>query len=169
MRLYAFLLFLHVLGVVVWVGGMFVMHFAVRPSAVELLQPPQRLPLMAATLRRFFGWVTIAVLVVLATGLAMFVGIGMAAGAMAAGKNAFVEGLRLAHLSIHLMFAIGLAMMAIYAHIRTTPFRRLQKAVAAQDWAVAAPQLNQIRMLVATNLVLGIAVIAVATLGRALL
>jgi uncharacterized membrane protein len=169
MRLYAFLLFLHVLGVVVWVGGMFVMHFAVRPSAVEQLPPPQRLPMMAATLRRFFGWVTIAVLVVLVSGLLMYVGIGMAAGAMAAGKNAFVEGLRLAHLSIHVMFAIGVLMMAIYAHIRTAPFRRLQKAVAAQDWAAGAAQLNQIRLLVATNLVLGIGVIAVATLGRAVL
>lgn len=169
MRLYAFLLFLHVLAVVVWVGGMFVMHFAVRPSAAELLQPPQRLPLMAATLRRFFGWVTIAVLTVLATGLLMFFGIGMAAGATLGAKHAFVEGLRLAHLSVHIMFAVGLVMMAIYAHIRTAPFKRLQKAVAAQDWAAAAPQLNQIRVLVAINLVLGIAVIAVATLGRALL
>jgi uncharacterized membrane protein len=169
MRLYAFLLFLHVLGVVIWVGGMFVMHFAVRPSAVELLQPPQRLPLLAATLKRFFGWVTIAVIVVLLSGVLMFFGIGAAAGAIAAGKNAFVEGIRLAHVSIHIMFGLGLVMMAIYAHIRTAPFMRLQRAVAAQDWPVAATHLNQVRVLVATNLVLGIVVIGVATIGRALL
>jgi uncharacterized membrane protein len=169
MRLYAFLLFLHVLGVVIWVGGMFVMHFAVRPSAVELLPPPQRLPLLAATLKRFFGWVTIAVIVVLLSGVLMFFGIGAAAGAIAAGKNAFVEGIRLAHVSIHIMFGLGLVMMAIYAHIRTAPFKRLQRAVAAQDWAAAATHLNQVRVLVATNLALGIVVIGVATLGRALL
>lgn len=169
MRLYAFLLFLHVLGVVVWVGGMFVMHFAVRPSAVELLAPPQRLPLMAATLKRFFGWVTIAVIVVLLSGLLMFFGIGAAAGAIKAGKNAFLEGIRLAHVSIHIMFALGLVMMAIYAHIRMAPFKRLQRAVAAQDWAAAAPQLDQVRLLVTVNLVLGVIVIGVATLGRALL
>ena len=34
MRLYALMVFLHVLAAVVWVGGMFVMHFAVRPVAV---------------------------------------------------------------------------------------------------------------------------------------
>ncbi len=169
MRLYAFLLFFHVIGVVVWVGGMFVMHFAVRPSAVELLSPPQRLPLIAAVLKRFFGWVTIAVIVVLLSGLLMFFGIGAAAGAMKAGKNAFVEGMRLAHVSIHVMFAIGLVMMAIYAHIRLAPFKRLQAAVTAEDWPVAAVQADQIRTLVATNLVLGVGVIAVATLGRALL
>jgi uncharacterized membrane protein len=169
MRLYAFLLFLHVLGVVIWVGGMFMMHFAVRPSAVELLPPPQRVPLLAATLRRFFGWVTIAVLVVLASGLLMFFGIGMAAGAMAAGKNAFLEGIRLAHVSVHAMFIIGLVMMAIYAHIRLAPFKRLQAAVTAQDWAAGARCLDQVRQLVAINLALGVIVIGVATLGRAIL
>lgn len=169
MRLYAFLLFLHVLGVVIWVGGMFVMHFAVRPSAVELLAPPQRLPMLTATLRRFFGWVTIAVLAVLASGLLMFFGIGMAAGAMASGKNAFLEGIRLAHVSVHAMFIIGVVMMMVYAHIRTAPFKRLQASVAAQDWPAAAKQLDQVRQLVAINLVLGVIVIGVATLGRAIL
>ena len=37
--LYTSMLLLHVLGVVVWVGGMFMMHVAVRPAAVELLIP----------------------------------------------------------------------------------------------------------------------------------
>lgn len=169
MRLYAFLLFLHVMGVVIWVGGMFMMHFAVRPSAVELLPPPQRVPMLAATLRRFFRWVTIAVLVVLISGLLMFFGIGMAAGAMAAGKNAFLEGIRLAHVSVHAMFVIGLVMMAVYAHIRVAPFKRLQAAVAAQDWAAGALQLDQVRLLVAINLALGVIVVGVATLGRAIL
>lgn len=78
MRLYALFLFLHVLGTVVWVGGMVVMHFAVRPAAVALLAPPQRLPLMAAALQRFFALVTVSALVVLISGLAMLIGIGMA-------------------------------------------------------------------------------------------
>lgn len=169
MRLYAVLLFLHVLAIVVWVGGMFVMHFAVRPSAVELLPPPQRLPLLAATLRRFFFWVAVAVVLTLITGLAMFVGLGMSAGAAARGTSAFVEGMRLAHPSIHAMFFTGLVMMAVFAHIRLAPFPRLQRHVAAQEWPQAAEQLDQIRLLVATNLVLGIATIGTATVGRALL
>lgn len=167
MRLYALLLFLHVLASIVWVGGMFVMHFAVRPAALEVLAPPQRLALLAAVLRRFFGWVTVSSLVVLATGLLMFVAVGVAAGAMAAGRNAFVEGLRIAHPSIHAMFALGLLMVAIYAFIRALPFVRLRAAVAAQDWPAAAAQLDRIRVLVATNLALGIVVVGTATLGRA--
>jgi uncharacterized membrane protein len=59
---------LHVLAVVVWVGGMVFAHFALRPAAQQLLEPPLRLPLMAAALARFFQWVAAAVVVILASG-----------------------------------------------------------------------------------------------------
>jgi uncharacterized membrane protein len=152
--LYTSMLQLHVLGVVVWVGGMFLMHVAVRPAAVELLQPPQRLPLIASVLGRFFYWVVIAIVAVLLSGIGMILEGG---------------GFRNAHLSVHVMFAIGLAMMAIFLHIRFAPFKRLQSAVAASDWPEAARQLELVRLLVTTNLVLGIVTIAVATIGRAVL
>jgi len=168
MRLYAVMLFLHVLAVVVWVGGMFLMHFAVRPVAVAQLLPPQRLPLLADILGRFLNWVTAAVLLVLATGVAMIVGIGATAGAAEAGRSAFGEGMRLAHVSVHLMFGIGLLMSLIFAFIRLVPFVRLRGALAAQQLPVAAGHLDMIRRLVATNLALGVVTIAVATVGRAI-
>ncbi|MGZ8274546.1 MAG: CopD family protein, partial [Burkholderiaceae bacterium] len=138
--LYTSMLLLHVLGVVIWVGGMFLMHVAVRPAAVELLQPPQRLPLIASVLGRFFFWVDVAIVAVLVSGIGMILEGG---------------GFRNAHLSVHLMFAIGLAMMAIFLHIRFAPFKRLQAAVIASDWPLAAQRLDQVRQLVTTNLVLG--------------
>jgi uncharacterized membrane protein len=67
------------------------------------------------------------------------------------------------------MFAIGVAMMLIFAFIRGAPFRALQVAVAGQDWPLAGRHLDRVRQLVALNLVLGIVTIAVATVGRALL
>jgi len=152
--LYTSMLLLHVLGVVVWVGGMFLMHVAVRPAAVQLLQPPLRLPLLASVLERFFRWVVVAIVAVLASGLGMILEGG---------------GFRNAHLSVHLMFAIGLAMMAVFLHIRFAPFRRLQAAVAASDWPLAARRMDQVRQLVTVNLALGILTIAVATIGRVLL
>lgn len=169
MRTYAFLLFLHVLAVTVWVGGMFVMHFAVRPGAVEQLAPPQRVPLLAAILRRFFLWVSVSILVLLGSGLLMFVGMGMAAGAASMGENTFLEGMRMAHPSVHAMFFTGIVMIAVFIYVRLSAFARLQRAVAAQDWPQAAEMLEQIRLLVATNLVLGIVTIGTATVGRALL
>jgi uncharacterized membrane protein len=163
------MLFLHVLGVVVWVGGMFLMHFAVRPVAVaQLAPPPQRLPLLAEILGRFFNWVILSVLVVLATGVAMIVGIGAAAGAAATGQSAFGEGMRLAHGSVHAMFALGVLMSVIFAAIRLVPYPRLRDAVAMQQWPAAAGRLDLIRRLVATNLALGVVTIAAATLGRSL-
>lgn len=151
---YTSMLLLHVLGVIVWVGGMFLMHVAVRPAAVALLQPPQRLLLLATVLERFFLWVAIAIVAVLVSGLAMILGGG---------------GFRNAHVSVHVMLVIGLAMMAIFLHIRFAPFRRLQAAVASSDWPLAARRMDQVRQLVTTNLVLGILTVAVATIGRAVL
>jgi uncharacterized membrane protein len=152
--IYTSLLFAHVLGVVVWVGGMFVLHFAVRPSAARLPEPSARLTLLSSVLSRFMSWAAIAVIVVLASGLAMiFIGGGF--------KNA--------HLSVHLMLAVGLVMMALYAHIRSAPFGRMRKAVAVSDWQTAGANLDTIRKLVSINLVLGIVTIAIATIGRAAL
>lgn len=154
MRIYTLMLFFHLLGVVIWVGGMFLMHFAVRPAAVALLEPPQRLPLLAAVLARFFAWVVASVLAVLASGLAIILGGGDFRGV---------------HASVHWMFAIGLVMIAIFAYIRLVPYPALRKAVAVCEWPVAAKRLDVIGKLVALNLALGIATIAVATLGRAFL
>jgi uncharacterized membrane protein len=154
MKTYAFMLLLHELAAVIWVGGMFLMHFAVRPACAAHLDPPHRLPLLTDILHRFFNWVTAAVLVLLATGTTIIVVSG---------------GFGAVHPSVHLMMGVGLAMMAIYAHIRLAPFKRLRAAVAARDWPAGARSLDQIRKLVAFNLVLGVTTIAIATLGRALL
>jgi len=153
-QLYVTLLFVHLLGVIVWIGGMFVLHVAVRPAAASLLAPPQRLPLLAEALRRFFFWVTIAIAAILVSGL------GLVLSAV---------GFANAHPSVHVMSAIGLVMMAIFAAIRVGPFPRLRRAVSGGDWPAAAASLDTIRRLVATNLVLGILTTAVATIGRALI
>ena len=152
--IYTTLLFAHVLGVVVWVGGMFVLHFAVRPSAARLQEPSVRLTFLSSVLGRFMSWAALSIAVLLATGLAMiFIGGGF--------KNA--------HLSVHLMLAVGLVMMLLYLHIRFAPFKRMRAAVMASDWAAAAANLGIVRKMVAINLVLGFLTIAIATIGRAVL
>ena len=54
MVLDALLKTLHVLAVVLWVGGMVFAHFYLRPSLTEF-DPPTRLALMCSVLKRFFG------------------------------------------------------------------------------------------------------------------
>ena len=54
----------HLLAVIVWVGGMFFAHFFLRP-AVQGLQPSDRVMLMHGVLQRFFAWVLVLAVVVL--------------------------------------------------------------------------------------------------------
>ena len=144
------LLFLHVISDVIWIGGMFLAYVAVRPAAVEVLEPPQRLRLWAGIFRRFFPWVWVAVALILASGFLMMGQLG-----------------RLP-LYVIVMTVIGVVMSGIFMHIYFAPFARLNRAVVAEDWKSGGAALNQIRQLVGVNLTLGLATIAVAILGRAL-
>jgi len=154
MTSYALILFLHVAAVIIWVGGMTIMHFAVRPSAAEMLEPSQRLPFMAATLRRFFVAVTASIVVLLLSGAWMM--------------HFMASVGRLPH-SVEAMAALGIVMMLIFGHVRLAAYPRLRQAVAVQSWPDAARHLGVIRKLVAVNLLLGFITVALAIIGRSLL
>ncbi|MFN3751549.1 MAG: CopD family protein [Thiobacillus sp.] len=143
---------LHVLGVVVWVGGMFFAYLALRPVAASVLEPPQRLTLWAGVFGKFFPWVWVSVAMILATGLYLLMLMG---------------GTGAPHYALA-MFALGVVMMAIFAHVFFAPYGRLKRAVAAQDWKAGGAALGQIRQLVGLNLSLGLVTIAVVFLGRLL-
>jgi uncharacterized membrane protein len=143
-------LFLHVLSDVVWIGGMFLAYMAVRPAVVEVLEPPQRLKLWNAIFRRFFPYVWASVALILGTGFFM---LGM---------------LPRVPLYVISMAVIGILMSAIFAYIYFVPFGALKRAVAAEDWKSGGAALGAIRMLVGTNLLLGLLNLAVAVLGRGL-
>jgi uncharacterized membrane protein len=146
----AILQLLHLAGVIVWIGGMFFAHFCLRPVAATQLPPPQRLPLLAAVLGRFFAVVAASILLIIATGLSMMLLVGMAQ----------------APLHWHLMLTTGLLMTAIFAVIYLRYFPRLRSGVATADWPAAGAALNIIRQLVAGNLGLGAATVAIAVLGK---
>ena len=144
-------LFLHILSVVVWVGGMFFAYMALRPVAASVLEPPQRLTLWAGVFGKFFPWVWVSVALILLTGLHML----MVFGGLAAPHYAMT------------MLVLGVVMMAIFAHVFFAPYGRLKRAVAAQDWKAGGAALGQIRKLIGINLSLGLLTIAVVFLGRA--
>lgn len=144
---------LHVLGVVVWVGGMFFAYMALRPVAAQVLEPPLRLSLWAGTFRKFFPWVWIAVILILTTGLIRVNDMG---------------GFSAVPAHIHLMFAIGAVMMAVFVYIYFVPFPKLGRLVQAQEWKPAGEALAAIRRLIGFNLSIGLINIAVAIIGRAI-
>jgi uncharacterized membrane protein len=143
-------LLLHVLGVVIWVGGMFFAHHCLRPEAAKL-DPPIRLALLAGILGRFFRLVLVALALLWTSGLAMLGSVGMAA----------------APVGWHLMLGLALLMTVIFGVIRLGPFASMRAAVAGGDWSVAAKAMGRVRVLVAVNLGLGMLTIVSATLlGR---
>jgi uncharacterized membrane protein len=147
-------LFLHLLSITVWVGGMFFAYMCLRPVAAQVLEPPQRLRLWEGSFAHFFPWVWAAVALILGSGLYMI----MLKGGFAA-----------APLYVHAMFGVGLVMMLIFFHVYFSPYQRLRRAVAAGDWKAGGAALGQIRQLVGTNLALGAITITIATLGPVLI
>jgi uncharacterized membrane protein len=147
---------LHVLSVVLWVGGMVFAHFFLRP-AVAQLEPPQRLRLMHEVLGRFFQAVLAASLLALASGVWM---LGRVARRVVQSGGSFDMPI-----AWTVMAVLGTVMVAVFLYIRFVPYRRLGAAVATSAWADGGLALGQIRRLVLVNLMLGV-VVLVVTLMR---
>jgi uncharacterized membrane protein len=143
---------IHLLAALIWVGGMFFAYVALRPAAVEVLEPPQRLSLWDAVLRRFFSWVWGAVSILMVSGLYMV----------------YLYG-GLAHVArhIHIMLFIGLTMMVIYGYVYFGCYVPFSLHVAKQRWKEAGEILAKIRKLIAVNLLLGLLTVCVAVIGMA--
>ncbi|HEU0218043.1 MAG TPA: CopD family protein [Stellaceae bacterium] len=137
----------HVLSAVVWVGGMFFALLVLRPASGPL-DPPVRLAQWRRVFGRFFPWVFAAIVLLLISGFTLFLG-GYAVGP-----------------HVHVMMAIGIIMMLIFFHLYFAPWKRFQVALDAGQNAAAVAQLNQIRILVMVNLVLGLITAAVGASGR---
>ncbi|MCB1757036.1 MAG: CopD family protein [Gammaproteobacteria bacterium] len=151
----AFAVVIHLLSVVVWVGGMFFAWMVLRPAAAVQLEGPDRLRLWNAVFRRFFVWVWLAIALILLSGYwIIFAVFGGMAGV---------------GLYVHVMQGIGLLMMLIFAHLYFAPYARLRKKVAAGDFPSAANELATIRRIVGINLLLGLLTVIIAAAGRYLL
>nr|MBC8158966.1 CopD family protein [Alphaproteobacteria bacterium] len=110
---------LHVLLAVIWVGGMLFAYMVLRP-AVDEMEPPHKLSLLAAIFRRFFVWVWHAVVILPATGYIMLF---MVYGGFAGGG-----------IHLHLMQGLGLGMIALFIFMFFGPYPPLRKAVAETNW-----------------------------------
>jgi uncharacterized membrane protein len=144
------ILFFHLAAAVFWMGGMAFMVLALRGPVAVLLQPPERLRLLAAVLGRFFVVVAVSIAVLLGSGLWLMLAPGTAA----------------APPGWHAMATLGIVMMLVFGHIFFAPFRRLKAAVAAGDWPEGGRRMGQIALLVKINLGLGWLAIAAVMLWR---
>ncbi len=145
------LLALHLLAAVFWVGGMAFAYYVLRPAAAPL-DPPVRLPLWRRVFGIFLPWVGVSIVVLLGSGYAM---LAMSFGGFAA-----------APVYINVMQGLGIVMMLLFLHLVFAPWKRFRAALDRGVLPEAAKYLNQIRMIVAINLALGIIVLIVGGTGR---
>ena len=139
---------LHLLAIIIWVGGMFFAHQVLRPAAVNTLEPPARLRLWVAGFKKFFPWVWVSIVIVLASGFWMFFQFPQ--------KPMFM----------HIMMTLGLIMVLMFLHVFFAPYKRLKQAVAEENWEAGRKALAQIRTLVGINLSIGLITTIVATAGK---
>jgi len=154
--LYTLLKTLHVLSIIVWVGGMVFMHFYLRP-AVAALEAPIRLKLMQDVLGRFFQTVLVVSVLTLASGIWMLGRVAKQSVQSGAGFNM--------PFSWTVMTALGILMVAIFFHIRFSLYKKFKLAVKTSDWALAGTGLTKIRQWVFANLVIGVLILLVVLLA----
>ncbi len=146
----AVLLAVHLLGAVIWVGGMFFALVVLRP-ALGMLEGPQRLALHRQVFRRFFLIVWHAMPIVLLTGYAVLFGV--------------YGGFAGVGWPIHTMHLLGLIMAAVFVAMFLGPWRAMRAALDRGDALAAAGALGRIRGLVTLNLVLGLVTVVLAAWG----
>ena len=148
--MYSIAIALHAIAAAIWVGGMFFMVVVLRPS-VMTLDPAARTPMMATTMRKFFPWVWMAVVILLVTGY-LLVG--------AFGGFGSVPGY------VHIMHLLGWVMIGLFAFMYFKPNKAFRSAVESGNTEVAVRSLKTVRMIVTVNLVLGLGLFAIVTGGR---
>lgn len=143
---------LHIVAVIIWVGGMIFAHAFLRPVAADQLDPPQRLPLWVGVFKRFFPVVWACIAIILITGFWVI--------------STYLGGFKGLGMHVNIMMGLGIIMMLIFFHVFFAPFKRLKKAVETQDWPAGGKALAQIRQLVGINMTIGLITAAIASGGR---
>ena len=144
---YAFvILFLHVLGAMVWVGGMIAMRIAVHPALQHIEDAKVRLARTLEMVANLFRLVLPFIVLLILTGLIM----GFAVGA---------DGSRLGML-VHMKEAIWLVMTVNYAFM--VRFRnRAERLFVSGDLAGARKSMEPIaKMMLPLNILLGLIALA---------
>lgn len=143
---------LHLLAVIIWVGGMFFAHMLLRPAAAQVLEPPLRLQLWVQVFRNFFLWVWIAITVLLLSGYWMVFSV--------------FGGFANVGLHVHIMHGLGIVMIIIFMFVYFSSYRKLRHAVIVENFQEGGIKLAQIRRLVGINILIGLAISVIASAGR---
>lgn len=145
-------IFLHLVGVVIWIGGMFFMLHCLRPS-LDAIDGPQRPKLMVAVQGKFFKMVTVSLVLIWGSGLAML-------------YTAVSNALRPWPIGWHVMITLAVVMTLVFFYIRFALFAQAKQAFEQAKPGELGPLMEKIRMAVMANMGLGFLTIAAAIFGR---
>ncbi len=143
------LIALHILGAVIWVGGMFFLYFVLRPATFGM-ELADRLGLWRRCLDTFFPWLWGAIAALLGSGYGMTI--------------AFADDIDGIHILI--MQVLGWIMILIFGHVYFSPYRRLREALDSGDNDGAARQIERIRPTLIANLALGLITVIIGATGK---
>lgn len=146
-----FLLSLHVLAAVTWVGGMFFALIFLRPAANKL-ELEQRIDLWCRVLSRFFPWVWGVALVSPLSGYSLLF--------------TFFGGPAHAKWYIIIMQWLGLTMITLFAFTFFAYYKQMMRMATMRLIPEAGLYLQRIRIMISINLILGIGTILTAVTGR---
>lgn len=139
---------LHLLAALIWVGGMFFAWMILRPAAMAALDGPARLKLWIEVFQRFFGWVWVAVVILPISGVGLL--------------QIRFTGFETAPRYVQIMMGLYIVMVALFMRVQSLQLPELRRAVEAQQWAEGAAVMGRVRRLVGCNLLIGLAVVAIA-------
>ncbi len=138
----SFVVFLHVLSAIIWIGGMIAVRFAVHYSMQNIAEPKIKLERTLENLQRFFNIVLPFIIILLFTALLLIFGIGFKETPL----NKFV----------HIKEAIWVIMTLIFITVYIKR-NKAQKAFELGDMITTKAQLLPIaQYLIPINIVLGL-------------
>jgi uncharacterized membrane protein len=140
---WGWVLAIHILCAVIWVGGMFFAIVVLRPS-IAGLEPAQRVAMHNRVFRRFFLVIWHVMPIALITGFVM----------------AFVGPAGLPW-NVQAMMGLGVIMAVVFLAVVFGPYRRFRSAVSSARAGEAA---ERIRRLIELNLALGVITVILAAL-----
>jgi uncharacterized membrane protein len=147
-----YFIFVHVMGAVIWVGGMVAMRYAAHYSFVDIVSPADRLAKTSAALKRLFMIVMPFVLLIAATGALLTVAYDIK------------------HTEFHYLTHLKEAIWGVmFLNLSTMMWRRSKADESMQrgDYSRAGALLRPIaKFMVPLNIVLGVGAIFLGTLLR---
>jgi uncharacterized membrane protein len=146
-----FVLPLHTLAVIVWLGGLFLLCVSFYPS-VRQLESATALSLWHRILSLFFIWAWISMLLILVSGIAMiFLAFGGFSGIP----------------SIHRWnMLLGIPAMVLFGYLYFVPWRHFRHAMSTDDRLTAERSIRRTRTILVIILVLGVVASVVSVAGR---